>query len=292
MSEYEIYIDASVDVPADVLNDGNVHIVPMHYTADGAERVMERPLNDGEMKAYYDEMRAGVVMKTSQITPFHYEEAFRDDIEADKGIIYLSLSSGLSNTYTSALTARDTILDEHPDAKIEIVDTLGATGGMGLLLILAVRNREKGMSLEENAAFLRDHALDVVFWFVVDDLSFLRRGGRISAASAIAGTMLNLKPILKITDEGTLTGVSKQRGIAKALKYMASLYEKSHEQTIADDVIICHADDIERAEKIRDMILDINPNARARITSLSPIIGAHTGPGMTCICYLGNRNIV
>ena len=289
-TDYEIYIDVSIDIEMKYLEENGIRIIPMVYTVDDDRFIMDRPQTEEELKVFYDKMRAGSLTGTSQITPYTYEQTFRKAAEEGKNVLYLCLSGGLSSTYESSLTAAALVRDDYPDMQIECVDTLGATGGMGLLLLLAIRGREAGKSLTENAAFLRENALNVCYWFMVEDLVYLKRGGRISATAALAGNVLNLKPVLKINDEGKLINISKQRGVPRAVKYLLECYEGAHDDSLGSDVIIAHADCRQRAEKLAAEVRRINPAAKVQICGMGPVIGAHTGPGFAAVIHFGNRN--
>lgn len=292
MRDYVICIDASVDIEQHWIDDNGVIIIPMKYTLGEQEYLMENRLTDLKLKEFYDAMRAGQITHTSQITPYYYQQIFGKEAQKGYDILYISLSSGLSNTYSSALTAAGEIEDEYEGTKIEVVDSLAGTGGMGLLLMMAVRAKQNGVSLSENAAALRANAGKVCHWFMVDDLKYLRRGGRISAATAVAGTVLNIKPILKIQDDGTLISIAKKRGLAKAASFLTECYGGALDASISNDVVIAHADCGKEAEAARDRILSINPDAQVMICGLGPVIGAHTGPGMMAVIHWGNRNFV
>lgn len=288
--QYQIYTDASVDIPDEVIAEHGVKIIPMQYTVDGEERTMHARLTPAESDVFYQEMRSGQITKTSQITPFVYESAFEQEAAQGVGVLYLALSSGLSNTYESSIAAVQSLKERFPGFEGEMVDTLMATGGMGLLLLEAIRNRDAGMTLAENAAALREKAKKTVLWFMVDDLHYLVRGGRLSAAAGFAGTVLNLKPILKIRDDGRLAVVAKQRGSAKAEKFIAETFAAACDFSLGNDVIISYADCPERAETIREKILELKPEARVMLTTMTPIISAHTGPGMCAVAHFGNRD--
>ena len=290
MRDYVICIDASVDIEQHWIDDNGVIIIPMKYTLGEQEYLMENRLTDLKLKEFYDAMRAGQITHTSQITPYYYQQIFGKEAQKGYDILYISLSSGLSNTYSSALTAAGEIEDEYEGIKIEVVDSLAGTGGMGLLLMMAIRAKQNGVSLSENAAALRANAGKVCHWFMVDDLKYLRRGGRISAATAVAGTVLNIKPILKIQDDGTLISIAKKRGLAKAASFLTECYGGALDASISNDVVIAHADCEKEAEAARDRILSINPDAQVMICGLGPVIGAHTGPGMAAVIHWGNRD--
>ena len=290
MRDYVICIDASVDIEQKFIDDNGVVIIPMEYMIGSEEKMMQNRLTDEQFLAFYDAMRNGEVTHTSQITPFAYQQVFKREAEKGHDILYISLSSGLSSTYTSALNAAEDIEEEFDGLKVEVVDSLAATGGMGLILIMAVKNRQDGMSLSDNAAALRNSAGKVCHWFLVDDLKYLRRGGRISAATAVAGAVLNIKPILKIADDGTLVSIAKKRGLAKASSFLTECYAAAVDRSLPPDVVIAHADCEQEAKAMRGRILAANPDAQVHICGLGPVIGAHTGPGMAAVIHWGDRD--
>lgn len=292
MRDYVICIDASVDIDQNFIDENHVVIIPMKYVLGETERLMENRLTDSQLLEFYNAMRSGEMTHTSQITPYYYQQVFRSEAESGHDVLYISLSGGLSSTYSSAQTAAEEIMEEFDGLSIEVVDSRAATGGMGLLLLEAVRAKQNGVSLSENAAALRNAALKVCHWFLVDDLKYLRRGGRISAATAVAGTVLNIKPILKIADDGTLVSIAKKRGLAKAAAFLAECYEGSVDKTLPADVVIAHADCAHEAETMKKRILSANPDANVYICGLSPVIGAHTGPGMIAVIHWGSRNYI
>ena len=292
MRDYVICIDASVDIDQSYIDENKIVIIPMKYVLGESEQLMENRLTDQKLLDFYDSMRAGMMTHTSQITPYFYQQVFRREASLGRDILYISLSSGLSSTYSSALTAAEEIEEEFEGLKIEVVDSLAAIGGMGLLLMMAVRARESGISLSENAQALRSAAGKICHWFLVDDLKYLRRGGRISAATAVAGAVLNIKPILKIADDGTLISIAKKRGLSKASSFLTECYAGAVDRSLPDEVIIAHADCISEAEAARKRILSINPKADVQICGLGPVIGAHTGPGMLAVIHWGNRNYI
>lgn len=288
--DYAIYIDVSVDTEPAVIKENDIRLVPMSYTIGDEQRTCTELESDEALHEFYDRLRNGADSGTSQITPTYYEETFAREIEAGRGILYISLSGGLSNTYSSSMVAISNLKEEYGEVHIETVDSLAATGGMGLLLERAIRNRDGGMSLEDNAKDLREHALEISHWFMVDDLMFLKRGGRVSAATAVVGTALNVKPVLKIDDNGKLVSVSKQRGRNKTIKHLVELYMSTRDENQRQDIMIVHGDCQEDADKLKALIEEANPKANVRIRMLSPIIGAHTGPGMLAVILWGNRN--
>ncbi|MGN0513493.1 MAG: DegV family protein [Lachnospiraceae bacterium] len=289
--DYEIFADVSIDIDMDFAREHNVKFVPMEYMLGDETFHCTAPESDEMMHNYYDKLRQTVSTRTSQITPFHYIDVFEPYVKEKKSIIYISLSSGLSNTYESALMAVENLKESYGEVNIEVVDSLGATGGMGLLTESACLNRENGMSLSENAAWLRENANKVNYWFKVEDLMYLKRGGRISAATAVMGTALNIKPILTINGAGKLDTIAKKRGDKLALKFIIDQFNDNFDESLGDVVYICCADCKEFAQKLKEMVLEIHPNLTVRITMLSPIIGAHTGPDMFALVHYGKVRI-
>jgi DegV family protein with EDD domain len=286
---YVIYTDASADVDKEFLKKSGVKFVQMRYTVGDEERLCDSIEEEAFLKKFYDAQREGKTTQTSQITPNTYMEEFEPLLKEGISVLYLSLSSGLTKTYDSVCLAARELAETYTQAKVVPVDTLSATGGMGLLVEKAAENREKGMSIEENAAWLEANRLNVELWFMVDDLMYLKRGGRIPAATAVIGTALNIKPILEVDSEGKLITVEKKRGIKTALKALASRYESSSKAEISSRVYIVHGDCSDRADELESMIREINPNADITKMMLCPVIGAHTGPGMAAVIYWGAR---
>lgn len=288
---YLIFADVSIDIDFAFANEHDVHYVPMEYVLGEDTFDCTKPESNKMMHNYYEKLRLKVPTKTSQITPVHYMDLFETYVKAGKEIIYLALSSGLSDTYNSACLAVQNLKETYPDMKLEVVDSYGATGGMGVLIESACLNRDKGMSIEDNANWLREHALDVDYYFKVEDLMYLKRGGRVSATTAIVGTALSIKPILTIDAEGRLQTIDKKRGTKQALRSMVERFEKEYNPEIGDMVYISCADCMQEAEELKAMVLEKAPNAKIRITMLSPIIGAHTGPDMIALIYYGVKRV-
>lgn len=288
---YEIFSDVSLDIDKTFMEQNEIRFVPMEYMLGEDTFHCERPESDEMMHEYYDKLRQAIPTRTSQIAPFHYVSVFEPYVKEKKPILYLSLSSGLSNTYESAQMAVEMLKESYKEVNVEVVDSLGATGGMGLLTEAACRNREAGMSLAENAAWLRENANRINYWFKVEDLMYLKRGGRISAATAVIGTALNIKPILTIKGDGKLDTIAKKRGDNFALKYMIELFSESFDRNFGDTVYICCADCKSNAEKLKQMVLECQPGLTVKITMLSPIIGAHTGPDMLSLIHFGKARI-
>lgn len=194
--------------------------------------------------------------------------------------MYFCLSSGLSSTYESSLLAAENLKEQYPEAKLLPVDTLAATGGIGILVERAVENRKKGMSLEENYEDMKAFVPHLRHYFMVQDLMYLKRGGRVSAATAIVGSALNIKPLLKIDESGKLVTVDKKRGNRAAMTALFTFFRENYHPEICNTIYICDADTPELAESLVEKVREAAPDVVIRRTMLSPIIGAHTGPGM------------
>lgn len=289
--DYSILADVSIDIDTEFLKNNEIDFVPMEYVLGEESHQCTEPESDAMMHEFYDKLRNKAKTQTSQITPFHYVEVFKPYVEAHRPLIYLSLSSGLSTTYESAQMAVNMLAEDYDDVQIEVVDSLGATGGMGLLAESACENRKKGMAMKENADWLRAHAAKLNYWFKVEDLMYLMRGGRVSAATAVVGTALGIKPILTIKPDGKLDTVAKKRGNRQAIRYIVDQIGRNFDPSVSNSVYICCADCKKDAEQLKEEVLKINPKLDVHITMLSPIIGAHTGPDMLSLIYYGTDRI-
>lgn len=283
---YFIFADVSIDIDRTFAQENDIRYVPMEYVLGSETYHCGEPESDEMMHQYYERLRQKETTHTSQIVPNHYIEIFEPYIREGEAILYLSLSSGLSDTYNSARLAALQLEEKYPQTQIEIVDSLGATVGMGLLTESAAENRKKGMSLAENAQWIREHAGRVHYWFKVEDLMYLKRGGRVSAATAIVGTALNIKPILCVNREGKLETIDKKRGNKQAMKNLLERFEQHFDPAMGRTVYICCADCMEEADKLEQALLEKHSDLTVKKTMLSPIIGAHTGPDMLAlVCY-------
>ena len=288
---YVIFADVSIDIEKEFAKENDIRYIPMEYTLGEDIFYCTEPESDEMMHNYYDKLRNKVRTQTSQITPNKYMDIFEPLVKEGNSILYISLSSGLSNTYESALLAVSNLKEEYDNVNIEVVDSLSATGGMGLLAESAVANRIAGMSLVDCANWLRSMAGTIQHWVKVEDLMYLKRGGRISATSAIMGTALNIKPIIVINSKGKLVTVDKKRGNKQAIKYLLDKFVEGYVAESGNVVYISCADCMEDAEFLRGKLLEIYPELTVRITMLSPVIGAHTGPDMMTLIFYGNGRV-
>ena len=286
---YVIYTDASADIDPEFVKKENIHFVPMRYMVGEEERLCENLEEETFLKKFYDAQRQGKVTQTSQITPHTYVETFEPILKEGTSILYLSLSSGLTKTFDSVCMAARELSETYTDAKVVPVDSLCATGGMGLLIECAIQNQKNGMSIDENARWLDDNKGNVTLWFMVDDLMYLKRGGRIPATTAIIGSALNIKPILEVDAEGKLITIEKKRGSKMGLKALESKYKKQRNDSYGNRVYIVHGDCEEYASEVERMVKKENPSADVTKMMLCPIIGSHTGPGMVAVIFFGEK---
>ncbi|MDO4357835.1 MAG: DegV family protein [Clostridia bacterium] len=287
MKDYVICMDASGDILATVVQENGVDFIPMEYSVGEEMRTSRGCEAESRLKQFYDGQRGGDMTRTSQISPYMYEEYFRGFLQQGRSVLYFCLSSGLSSTYTSSMVAAETLKAEFPELDVLPVDTLAATGGIGLLVERAVENRKNGMELRENYEAVRALVPSLHHYFMVQDLMYLKRGGRIGATTAIVGSMLNIRPMLKIDENGKLVTVDKKRGNKAAMLALYEYFVEHYDPELSRMIYICDGDTPELADQLVQKVRAAQPDVIVRRTMLSPIIGAHTGPGMLSMILLG-----
>ena len=282
---YVLFTDSACDIHPDKLAEWNVKMLPLAFLFTDTN--VEQKDHDEPIGEFYKSMRAGRVAKTSCVNEDAFENAFTEILEAGQDILYLGLSGGLSVTPDNAKKVAERLAKKYPDRKIEAIDSLSASAGEGLFVYLAVKNRDAGMTLEENAEALRKEIPHVCHWFTVEDLVYLKRGGRVSAATALLGTALNVKPVLHVDNEGHLIKMTQVHGRKKSIKTLA---EKLC-QTIRPDspIFISNADCLEDAEMLKDIIKNECGMDVTLITSIGSVIGAHAGPGTLALFFMGSE---
>ncbi|MCI8597647.1 MAG: DegV family protein [Lachnospiraceae bacterium] len=287
MNSYVIMTDNMADLPESYIQEHGLEVISLSYILDGKTYDRDHPLEVGE---FYNKMRNGSMPTTSQVNPEQAKEAFASCLKAGKDVLYLAFSSGLSGTYGSGQIAAQEIQEEntYPDRRIVVVDTLSASLGEGLLVHKAVQMKEAGKSLDEVAAWVEANKLHLCHNFTVDDLFHLHRGGRVSKATAILGTMINIKPILHVDDEGHLIAIGKVRGRKKSL---TSLVDRMGEQIKGfenQEVFISHGDCLEDAQYVEKLVRERFGVESFIINHVGPTIGAHSGPGTIALFFMGN----
>lgn len=279
---YQIVTDVACDIPQSLYEQWGITVVRMPLTIDGKTTF---PDSHEETVGMYQAMRAGAAPITAAAGPEAWREALVPILERGEDVLILAFSSGLSATYSCAELTRQELAEQFPQRKIRIVDTLCASMGQGLLVYYACRHRDAGESLDQVADWCEDNKLHIAHWFTVEDLKYLRRGGRISAATAIAGTLLNIKPVLHTADDGKLYSVAKARGRKASL---AALAEKLKNAELENDtVFISHGDCAEDAQLLKQMIGD--KYQTVLIGEIGALIGAHSGPGTVALFFLDKK---
>lgn len=286
MSNYVILTDSSGDLPVSLASELSVGVIPLEVNIDGVGTKYNDELDE---KEFYGFLRTKNGVKTSAVNMERFKEFFEAYAKDGKDIIYLGFSSGLSGTFMNGKNALDELSEEYPDRRFAAVDTLAASLGQGLLVTLAAKKRDKGASFDELVKYVEDTKLHMCHWFTVDDLFFLKRGGRVSAATAVLGTMMSIKPVMHMDNEGHLINVAKARGRRASIIAIA---DKLTETGIDPDdqlMYICHGDCIEDAQLLADTVKERYPNCEIMIGYTGPVIGAHSGPGTLSLFFLGTE---
>lgn len=287
---YDIVTDSSANLTEEMYDQFGIHVLPLRFMHDGKEYLSYRKGEQTDLKEFYEMMRAGKVFTTSLPYPNESEKTLRAILEAGRDILYIGFSSGLSGTYDGTRMVLEQLQGEFPDRTIMHVDTLAAAGGQGLIVLLAAEMREGGAGIEEVWQWVVDNRLHLAHWFTVDDLMFLFRGGRVSKTSAWAGTLLKVKPVMHVDDEGKLIPMQKVRGRKKSLEALCDMMEKTALKPIEDQTIyISHGDCIEDVEYLESLIRKRWQPKRIFHNILDPVIGAHAGPGTVALFFLAER---
>lgn len=284
--DFQIITDSCCDFPTPMYGQLGLTFVPL--TVEFRGNTFDDK-NDDTLKDMYQGLRAGEVAKTSAVNPSRWSQAMEKALAAGKDVLVLAFSSGLSTTYQSAVIAAEELKDAYPDRKIQVIDTLCASMGQGLLVWYACRKRDEGLSLDEVTQWVLDNRLHLCHWFTVDDLMYLKRGGRISAATALVGTMLQIKPLLHVDDEGHLINMTKTRGRKAAIDAMV---KKAQELGVGYDnstMFISHGDCLSDAEYLSRQLKEKCGVKDVVISYVGAVIGSHSGPGTLALFFLGSH---
>ncbi len=287
MNPYVIYTDSACDLPESMLAELGVKTQCLSFRFDGSEHEY---LN-GEMSEpeFYAQMRDGKVAKTAAVNESTFKAAFEAELAEGKDLLYLGFSSGLSMTYNAGRLACEDLALAYPDRKVIAVDSLCASAGQGLLVYLAAMRQKEGSTIEEVASYLESIKLNLCHWFTVDDLVYLKRGGRVSPAVALVGGMLNIKPVMHVDNEGHLIKVGTVRGRKNSLKALADKYEATALDRENSVIFISHGDCFDEAQELGDMLKAKGAPDVRLITHVGPVIGAHSGPGTMALFFLGRE---
>lgn len=289
MSEYIIITDSSADLDQAKVDQLGIRVAPLSLTL-GDKTYHDWPdRRELDPKELYARLRAGEVATTSAVNVSDAREAIEPCLKEGKDVLFLAFSSGLSSSCQSAQLAAAELAEEYPERKCVVVDTLCASLGQGLLVYLTARKRQAGATLEEARDYAEATKLHLCHWFTVDDLQFLKRGGRISAATAMLGTMLSIKPVLHVDNAGHLISISKARGRQAAIKAMVDRAAQSAIEPAGQTMFICHGDCIEDAEYLAGLARERLGVTDIHIGYTGPVIGSHSGPGTLALFFLGEE---
>lgn len=289
MSNYVIVTDSSCDLPAHLVEELELHTVPLAFLF-GEKTYYNYPDNrEMSPKAFYDRLRAGEMATTNAINVGQVTDFLTPFLEEGKDILVLSFSSGLSTSFNSYTISAQDLAEQYPDRTIRVIDTLCASLGQGMLVYQAAQLRQAGKSLDEVAQWVEDNKLRQCHWFTVDDLFFLKRGGRVSAATAVVGTMLQIKPVLHVDNEGHLISVAKARGRKASLQALVDKVGQLGEDVANQTMFISHSDCEADAQFVADQIKAKYGTKEIILNDIGPVIGAHTGPGCVALFFMGKH---
>lgn len=287
MSEYIIMTDSTVDLPKEYLiEELQVPYIPLSYIMDG---VTYEDMSGLSGKEFFDKIRAGSLPTTSQVNPEQAKKALEPYVKEEKDILFIGFSSALSGTFNSIRMAAEELMEEYPERKIITVDSLCACLGEGLLVYKAVQLKRAGKSLEEVAKWTEENKLHICHNVAIDDLNHLHRGGRVSKTAAIMGTMIQIKPIIHMNDNGELQVIEKQRGRKKALQHIVNMAVEQSKGWENDIIMITHGDCEEDAQYVAKLVREKMGIENILINCIGSVIGSHTGPGVVAVFCMGEK---
>ena len=288
MADYMITSDTSCDFPQEYVQQHQLPVVSLFYSIDGVSGSNGCPSSE-ELKTFYDKMRQGAQTKTQQASIEDTEAVFREVLQQGKDLLHIAFSSGLSGTANAARLAADNLREEFPDRKIEVIDSLCASLGQGLLVDYALRMQQQGKTMEETAQWVKEHIQNLCHLFTVEDLKYLQRGGRISKTTALLGTMIGIKPVLHVDEQGKLVPIAKVRGRKQSIQDMVNRMEQQigHFREEKQVIFISHGDCLEDANYLAGLVRERFGYDEFLINSIGPTIGSHSGPGTLALFFLG-----
>lgn len=286
MRDYVITVNSTVDVPKEWLEERHVPVIPLKYTIDGETYTDMEGLS---AKEFFDKLREGKMSTTSQVNPEEAAAELEPYIKEGKDILHLGFSSGLSGTLNSMRIAGEMLKEKYPEAKVIVIDTLCACLGEALLLYKALQQKEKGMNIDELAKWVEENKLHVCHNVTVDDLNHLHRGGRVSKTTAVLGTLVQIKPIIHMDDNGKLQVIGKERGRKKSLNKIVDMAVEQSKGWDNDIIMITHGDCIDDAEYVAKLVREKMGIDNILINNIGTVIGSHTGPGVVAVFCMGNK---
>jgi len=287
MNKYVIYTDSACDITPDILADWGVKYLPLTFKFNDEDKIYDDfsiPYPE-----FYNRMRKGGIAKTSALNSEIFYNAMLEDAKEGKDIIYLGFSSGLSTTFNSSRIAIEKLSDEFPEQKFFAFDTLCASAGQGLLLYFAVQKKNEGATIDELLQYVNDIRFKLCHWFTVDDLDYLKRGGRVSPAVAFVGNALGIKPILHVDNEGHLINISKTRGRRAAIKALADKVGELADSPSDCTIFICHGDCQNDVDTLNGILEAQYGNKIQLAVNTGAVIGSHSGPGTLALFFLGDH---
>lgn len=286
---YKIVTDSTIDLTQKMIEELELTVISLRFTIDGKTYKDKSDMSEMSTETFYAKLREGKMSTTSQINADEFARTFEPILEAGEDVLYIAFSSGLSGTCQSAYIARDELKEKYPERKIYVFDSLCASMGEGLLVYQAALLKRAGTDIDSLYKWLGENVLKLCHWFTVDDLNHLKRGGRVSTTAALVGTMLGIKPVLHVDDEGHLIPVSKVRGRRQSLD---ALVQKMAETAIHPDeqtIFISHGDCLKDAEYVAEQVRSKFGVKNIQINFVGPVIGAHSGPGTAALFFLGTK---
>ncbi len=285
---YVIVTDSAANLPEELYEQFGITVLSLSFHVDGKEYKSYEKGKITDLKQFYSMMRNKEMITTSLIGPDEFTQAFSKILDAGKDVLYIGFDSALSGTYQSATIAAKDLEERYPDRRIVTIDSLCASAGQGLLVYYAAKMKEEGKTLDEVRGWAEAHRLNACHWFTVDDLFFLKRGGRVSAATAVVGSLLQVKPVMHVSDAGKLEVVSKARGRKQAMQALVKEMEKTVKDPQKQLIIVTHGDCEDDANYIANMIREKFTTKEVLVHYLDPVIGAHSGPGTLAIFFMGD----
>lgn len=286
MRDYIISTDSTADLPKDYLESNQIFIHPLYYNLEGTVYGGD---NDLTPKEFYAKMRSGIMPSTMASNIDFIKNAFRKQVTSGYDVLHIGFSSALSSSYSNAAVSAREIMEEYPDSKIVVIDSLAASMGQGLLVYKAMQLKNQGKTIDEVAEWVESNKNHIVHQFTVDNLFHLHRGGRVSKTAAIVGTIINVKPVLHVSDDGRLIPLSNVHGRKKALITLVNNMEKQVQGYDNDIVFISHGDCIEDAQFVANLIKERLGIQNFLINYVSPTIGTHSGPGTVALFFMGEH---
>lgn len=289
MNEYVIVTDSTSDLSVEIIAQYGIEVIPMELIIDNQVYLHYPDARNLSFKDFYNRIRKGEVAKTSQINTQTYLEIFERLLSSGRDVLYIAFSSGLSGSYQNACVVAAELRNKYPERKLIVVDSLSASAGEGYLVYHAALQKDQGKTIEEAAEWVENNKLRLNHWFVVDDLMHLKRGGRISQTAAIAGSILEIKPVLNFDNEGKIIARDKVRSRRKALKELVAKMKQNFQGTSENVIFISHADCEEDAQTVASLVQETFGTKEIVITYIGPIIGAHVGTGTVALFYFGDK---